>query len=86
VNNKTTALASLLLTSLTTSTYADHRHVEEISVTRYQAKPSLALEVSPNTENLFDHKYKNHLAGYNRNGDRLPRAGRNLYASFTYNW
>lgn len=51
------------------------------------------LTVSAGVENLFDHKYQDHLAGYNRNsdsdvavGDRLPGAGRNLYVSFAYNW
>lgn len=51
------------------------------------------LSVSAGVENLFDHKYQDHLAGYNRNsdsdvavGDRLPGAGRNLYVSFAYNW
>lgn len=51
------------------------------------------LTVSAGIENLFDHKYQDHLAGYNRNGDsdvtvgdRLPGAGRNLYVSFAYNW
>lgn len=51
------------------------------------------LNVSAGIENLFDHKYQDHLAGYNRNGDsdvavgdRLPGAGRNLYVSFAYNW
>jgi len=51
------------------------------------------LTVSGGVENLFDHKYQDHLAGYNRNsnsdvavGDRLPGAGRNIYVSFAYNW
>ena len=54
---------------------------------------SRQLTVSAGVENLFDHKYQDHLAGYNRNGDsdvavgdRLPGAGRNLYVSFAYNW
>lgn len=56
-------------------------------------KISQQLTVSAGVENLFDHKYQDHLAGYNRNsdsdvavGDRLPGAGRNLYLSFAYNW
>ncbi|MDX2464722.1 MAG: TonB-dependent receptor [Porticoccus sp.] len=51
------------------------------------------LNVSAGIENLFDRKYQDHLAGYNRNGDsdigvgdRLPGAGRNLSVSFAYNW
>ena len=54
---------------------------------------SRQLTVSAGVENLFDHKYQDHLAGYNRNGDsdvavgdRLPGAGRNFYVSFAYNW
>ena len=54
---------------------------------------SRQLTVSAGVENLFDHKYQDHLTGYNRNGDsdvavgdRLPGAGRNLYVSFAYNW
>lgn len=51
------------------------------------------LTVSGGVENLFDHLYLDHLAGYNRNsdsdvsvGDRLPGAGRNIYLSLAYNW
>ena len=54
---------------------------------------SRQLTVSAGVENLLDHKYQDHLAGYNRNGDsdvavgdRLPGAGRNLYVSLDYNW
>ena len=51
------------------------------------------ITVSGGVENLFDHKYRDHLAGYNRNadsdiavGERLPGAGRNIHVSFAYNW
>ena len=47
------------------------------------------LRVSAGIENLFDKYYRDHLAGYNRNGDsaipvgdRLPGTGRNLYLGF----
>jgi iron complex outermembrane recepter protein len=51
------------------------------------------LSISGGIENLFDHRYQDHLAGYNRNsdsdvavGDRLPGQGRNIYVSFSFNW
>ena len=51
------------------------------------------LSISSGIENLFDHRYQDHLAGYNRNsdsdvavGDRLPGQGRNIYVSFAFNW
>jgi iron complex outermembrane receptor protein len=57
----------------------------------YQITPQLS--VSGGVENLFDHTYRDHLAGYNRNSDsdvavddRLPGAGRNIYVSFAFNW
>lgn len=51
------------------------------------------LTVSGGVENLFDHRYLDHLSGYNRNsdsdvsvGERLPGSGRNIYLSLAYNW
>ena len=44
------------------------------------------VRLSAGIENLFDHRYREHLAGYNRNaslgipvGERLPGAGRGVW-------
>lgn len=57
----------------------------------YRLTPQLIL--SGGVENLFDNRYEDHLAGYNRNGDsdialgeRLPGAGRNIYLAATLHW
>jgi iron complex outermembrane receptor protein len=57
----------------------------------YRLTPQLTL--SGGVENLFDNRYEDHLAGYNRNGDsdialgeRLPGAGRNIYLAATLHW
>lgn len=51
------------------------------------------LSISGGIENLFDHRYDDHLSAYNRNGDsditpgeRLPGAGRNIYLAATLHW
>lgn len=51
------------------------------------------LSFSGGIENLFDHRYDDHLSAYNRNGDsdiavgdRLPGAGRNIYLAATLHW
>ncbi|TNE75754.1 MAG: TonB-dependent receptor [Gammaproteobacteria bacterium] len=51
------------------------------------------LTLSGGVENLFDNRYQDHLAGYNRNadsdiavGDRLAGPGRNIYLAATLHW
>lgn len=57
----------------------------------YQLTPKLSI--SGGLENLLDHRYENHLAGYNRNsdsdiavGDRLAGSGRNIFVALALNW
>ena len=57
----------------------------------YQITPQLTF--SSGVENLFDHRYQDHLSGYNRNadsdiavGERLAGAGRNIYLAATLHW
>ncbi|WP_461481055.1 TonB-dependent receptor [Porticoccus sp.] len=57
----------------------------------YQLTPQLTL--SGGVENLFDNRYRDHLAGYNRNadsdiavGERLAGPGRNIYLAATMHW
>ncbi|HEB27219.1 MAG TPA: hypothetical protein ENI05_05510 [Porticoccus sp.] len=57
----------------------------------YQLTQQLSL--SGGIENLLNHRYQDHLAGYNRNsdsdmavGDRLAGSGRNVYVSLSLNW
>jgi len=54
VKNTTAALTSALLATLTANTYAEHSDLEEISVTGYQPKPSLLLEISAKGEPSID--------------------------------
>ena len=51
------------------------------------------LTLTAGVENLFDQRYQDHLAGYNRNGDsdiavgeRLVGAGRSVWLAATLNW
>jgi iron complex outermembrane receptor protein len=57
----------------------------------WMPRPDLTLSIG--LENLLDHEWKDHLAGFNRIpdsrvpvGERLPGAGRNLFARFHYRW
>ena len=57
----------------------------------YQLTEQLSL--SSGVENLFDNRYEDHLAGYNRNsdsdiavGDRLAGSGRNVYVALSLKW
>ncbi len=57
----------------------------------YRLTPQLTF--SGGIENLFDNRYQDHLAGYNRNadsdiavGDRLTGPGRNVYLAATLHW
>ena len=54
---------------------------------------SANIDISAGIGNVFDKRYQDHLAGYNRNGgsdillgDRLPGAGRNTWLAVTVNW
>ncbi len=65
---------------------------------RGQYRPQLAvlqgLQVGFGIENLLDESYRTHLSGLNRNalndgtavGEHLPGAGRNFYATLSYDW
>lgn len=62
---------------------------------RGEVEPIDGLVVGVGVENVFDKRYADHLAGFNRaggneedlvRGRRLPGRGRNYYATLSYNW
>ena len=61
---------------------------------RPQLKTLQGFQIGFGVENLLDESYRTHLSGTNRNptndgtaiGEHLPGAGRNFYATLSYDW